>query len=205
MGLAVCMSELLHTIKLYAIDMQNQSDSSGFGFCNRCRIIPVHREIPAPSSRPSTAGEPTLLTTPPSSPDPIADPQSPPVSGPTHLDRIEAKVHAIQQQALDTQKKLEQLQANPVEEADLGLGSELPLFAAAIVLAIVLVAYAGFNFWKRQRPSNANDEDLDDRPTRSRFAQVSKASTPFEASTARPSRTAAIVPEFRMTPTVIGA
>ena len=108
-------------------------------------------------------GEPILLTTPPPlPPETIAAPQGPALLGAAQLDRMDADVKAMQQQALATQKTLDQLQAHEATGSDAIFGTELPVSEGAWGLAAVVLAYALLQAWKKRRGGNMAQAEWDD-------------------------------------------
>ena len=87
-----------------------------------------------------------MLTTPSSPSDPIATVQDAAAHRSSHLERMEADVKAMQQQALATQKTLDELQARETAGAGAAWGGSLPLAygvwgLAAVVLLLALMQF----------------------------------------------------------------
>lgn len=180
-----------------------QGDPNRNGFCAPGHAVsfPTTRDSAAQLGRPSTAGEPILLTTPSSPPESIATVQDAVTGRSSHLERMEADVKAIQQQALATQKTLDQLQAREVADSSAGWGDGFPLAYGVWGLAavVLLLALAQFGRQWRWRSAHGAASDAVPRnlPVSDPERGVPKTEIPpVAAPRPAPPRTVAVEPEF---------
>lgn len=114
-------------------------------------------------------GEPILLTTSSSPSEPHPASSGPPTAGGAHLDRMEADVKALQQQAVAMQNTLQQLQATEGAGSGAALGSEFPLVAGAWGLGVILTAFTLVQFWQKWQGHQARmievPDEEDSRPS----------------------------------------
>lgn len=109
---------------------------------------PTWKTAPQQDS-PCTAGEAILLTTLLPSQDPVAVPQDAVAAAPAHLDRMEAEVNAILQQARATHASLQQLQAREAAGADVSYAIKPSLAQGAWVLVALVMVFVLLQLWRR--------------------------------------------------------
>ncbi len=114
---------------------------------------------------------------------------------------MEADVKAMQQQALATQKTLDELQARETAGAGAAWGGSLPLAYGVWGLAAVVLLLALVQFWRQRRWRNVDVADFDDAHSdlpagNGQAAVPTPQAAGVAPSRAAPLRTVAVEPEF---------